>query len=333
MDANYSIKLIKSVKNKDLTEALDIYIHTVDEGSETSTVQIRDYIQNKYNDKREMFFYILYVNNVVVGFAEYGYLPQSEILLIDYICTRPRNHTYFYNFYHMLFEDISEFIKKKNCYIKYIITELSLKKDNQNKYIDIDSNYYRQLFTMEGFKILRSPYYQPYCNMKGELSISDFNLVIKPLINGLFPKTNIDAIFYQEIMTDIYMNHYAAWYEKYMNPNDVNQFFTNLLDRVKKEFTNKIEIDDITLVNCTLFQKGLCQQVSTENITLKKKRLSYAKQWIIRILCVLFSFATCFFCYFKRFDSIETFIYYSFVCHIFMSIYERTSFSKIRISL
>ncbi len=308
MDANYSIKLIKSVKNKDLTEALDIYIHTVDEGSETSTVQIRDYIQNKYNDKREMFFYILYVNNVVVGFAEYGYLPQSEILLIDYICTRPRNHTYFYNFYHMLFEDISEFIKKKNCYIKYIITELSLKKDNQNKYIDIDSNYYRQLFTMEGFKILRSPYYQPYCNMKGELSISDFNLVIKPLINGLFPKTNIDAIFYQEIMTDIYMNHYAAWYEKYMNPNDVNQFFTNLLDRVKKEFTNKIEIDDITLVNCTLFQKGLCQQVSTENITLKKKRLSYAKQWIIRILCVLFSFATCFFCYFKRFDSIETFI-------------------------
>lgn len=308
MDANYSIKLIKSVKNKDLTEALDIYIHTVDEGSETSTIQIRDYIQNKYNDKREMFFYILYVNNAVVGFAEYGYLPQSEVLLIDYICTKPRNHTYFYNFYQMLFEDISEFLKKKSYYIKYIITELSLKKDAENKYIDVDSNYYRQLFTMEGFKILRTPYYQPYCNMKGELFISDFNLVIKPLINGLFPKTNIDATFYQEIMADIYMNHYAAWYEKYMNPNDVNQFFTNLLDRVKKEFTNKIEIDDITLVNCTLFQKGLCQQVSTENITLKKKRLYYAKQWIIRILCVLFSFATCFFCYLKRFDSIETFI-------------------------
>ena len=308
MDANYSIKLIKSVKNKDLTEALDIYIHTVDEGSETSTIQIRDYIQNKYNDKREMFFYILYVNNAVVGFAEYGYLPQSEVLLIDYICTKPRNHTYFYNFYQMLFEDISELLKKKSYYIKYIITELSLKKDVENKYIDVDSNYYRQLFTMEGFKILRTPYYQPYCNMKGELSISDFNLVIKPLINGLFPKTNIDATFYQEIMADIYMNHYAAWYEKYMNPNDVNQFFTNLLDRVKKEFTNKIEIDDITLVNCILFQKGLCQQVSTENITLKKKRLYYAKQCIIRILCVLFSIATGFFCYLKRFDSIETII-------------------------
>lgn len=58
MDSNYSIRLINSVKNKDLTEALDIYIHTVDEGSETSTIQIRDYIQNKYNDEREMFFYM-----------------------------------------------------------------------------------------------------------------------------------------------------------------------------------------------------------------------------------------------------------------------------------
>lgn len=329
MDANYSIKLIKSVKNKDLTEALNIYIHTIDEGSETSTIQIRDYIQKKYNDKREMFFYILYVNNTVVGFAEYGYLPQSEVLLIDYICTSPRNHTYFYNFYQMLFEDISELLKKKSYYIKYIITELSLKKDGENKYIDVDSNYYRQLLTMEGFKILRTPYYQPYCNMKGELSISDFNLVIKPLINGLFPKTNIDATFYQEIMDDIYMNHYAAWYEKYMNPNDVNQFFTNLLDRVKKEFTNKIEIDDITLVNCILFQKGLCQQVSTENITLKKKRLYYAKQWIIRILCVLFSIATVFFCYLKRFDSIETII--CSLLTIFSSVISLWQFMKERL--
>lgn len=307
MDVNYRIKQIKSIKDKDLTEALDIYIHTIDEGSETSTIQIRDYIQNKYNDKREMFFYILYVNNAVVGFAEYGYLPQNEVLLIDYICTSPRNHTYFYNFYQMLFEDIRGLLKKKNYFIKYIITELSLKKDNDNKYIDVDSNYFRQLLTMEGFKILRTPYYQPYCDMEGKLSITEFNLVIKPLINGLFPKTYINAQFYQQIMTDVYMNHYAAWYEKYMDPKEVNQFFINLLGRVKKEFTNKIEFDDVTLVNCALFQKGLCQQVSVENITLKKKRFYYAKQWIVSILCVLFSVATGFFCYLKCFDSVVTF--------------------------
>ena len=66
MNVSYKIKQIKNVKDKDLTDALDIYVHTVDENSETSTSQIRDYIQNKYNDTRKMFFYILYANDVVV---------------------------------------------------------------------------------------------------------------------------------------------------------------------------------------------------------------------------------------------------------------------------
>lgn len=308
MDVNYRIKQVKSVKDKDLIEALDIYLHTIDEDSETSTSQIRDYIQNKYDDTRKMLFYILYANDVIVGFAEYGYLPYSKVLLIDYICTKPRNHTYFYNFYQMLLEDITELLKKNNYYIKYIVTELSLKKDNENKYIDVDSNYFRQLLTVEGFKILRIPYYQPYCNMKQELSLKDFNIAIKPLINGVFTKTNIDDIFYQEMMTDIYLNHYATWYEKYMDAQKVDQFFNDLLHRVKKEFTGNIEIDNITLVNCVLFEKGLCQQISTENITLKKKRTYYIKQWIIRILSVLFSVATGAFCYFKYFDSAVAFL-------------------------
>lgn len=255
-----------------------------------------------------MFFYILYANDKVVGFAEYGYLPHSGVLLIDYICTMPRNHMYFYNFYQMIFEDINGLLKRNGHHIKYIITELSLKKDKENKYIDVDSNYFRQLLSMEGFKILRTPYYQPYCNMKQELALEDFNIAIKPLLNGLFPKTNIDETFYQQIITDIYMNHYKAWYERYMDAKIVDDFFTNLLDRIKREFSGEIEIDDITLVNCVLFQSGLCKQISTENITLKKKRINYAKQWVIRIFCVIFSIATGVLCYMKRFDSLETFI-------------------------
>ena len=307
METNYKIRLVTNVKDKDLLDALDIYIHTVDENSETSTSEIRDYISQKYKDTRKMFFYILYVNNTVVGFAEYGYLPKSEALLIDYICTYPRNHTYFYNFYHMLYEDISVILKKGNFYIKYIITELSLKKDKENRYIDIDSNYFRQLLSMEGFKVLKTPYFQPYCNMKHELSFMDFNIVIKPLINGLSSKTQISEEFYFELLSDIYKNHYVTWYEKYMDPEQVETFFDKLLYKAKKEFTNKIEIDDITLVNCVLFQNGLCNQVSSENITLQAKRKYQLKQWIVRILCVVFAITTAIFCYSDFFNTEVTF--------------------------
>lgn len=308
MDTNYTIRLVKSANDKDLVEALDIYIHMVDERSETSTSQIRDYILNKYKDERKLFFYVLYANNKIVGFAEYGYLPNSKALFIDYICTKPRNHIYFYNFYHMIFEDISGLLKKKNNYIKYIITELSLKKDNENKYIDVNSNYFRQLLTNEGFKILRTPYYQPYYDeMKKELFCYDFNIAIKPLINGLYTKTTVDKTFYKDLLQDIYMNHYAEWYKKFMDQSNVEKYFDNLLNTVEKEFTDKIEIDNITLVNCALFQNGLCQQLSTENITLKKKRNYYAKQWTMRILCVIFSIATGIFCFLERFDTSEAF--------------------------
>lgn len=309
MEKNYRIKQVKSVKDKDLIEALDIYMHTVDVNSETSTTQIREYIQNKYDDIRKMFFYILYVNDKVAGFAEYGYLPDSGVLFIDYICTYPRTPTLFYNFYQMLFEEINGLLKKNCCHIKYIVTELSLKKDNEDKYIDDDSNYFRQLLTMEGFKILRTPYYQPYySNMKKELLLSDFNIAINPLMNGLYDHTTVDKAFYLEILTDIYMHHYAVWYEKFMDQTKVDQFFTDLLNKAEKEFTEKIEINNITLVNCKLFQNGLCQQISTENITLKKKRSYYAKQWAMRIFCMLFSIATGVFCYLERFDLSETFV-------------------------
>lgn len=309
METNYRIKAVINVKDKDLPEALDLYIRSVDENSDTSTSEIRAYIQNKYDDNRKMFFYILYVNNSVVGFAEYGYLPENQIIFIDYICTFPRNHTYFYNFYHMIFEDISDFLRKGNHFIKYIVTELSLKKDSENKYIDTDSNYFRQLLSTEQFKIIKTPYYQPYCNAKHNLEIMDFNIAIKPMINGLFSKTEIDKNFYEAILTDIYINHYVAWYKKFMDSEQVESFFNDLMTKIFKEFTNevKIEIDDITLVNCILFQNGLCKQLSTENITLRKKQKYCFRQWVFRVGCVLFAVVTGVFCYFDFFDSGVTF--------------------------
>ena len=42
METTYKIRLVTNAKDKDLLDALNIYIHTVDENSETSTSEIRD---------------------------------------------------------------------------------------------------------------------------------------------------------------------------------------------------------------------------------------------------------------------------------------------------
>lgn len=296
MESNYKIKLITNTKARDLTKALDIFIQSVDEQSETSTSEIRSYIQNKYSEDRQMFFYILYSNNQVVGYAEYGYLPTTEVLFIDYICTNPRNHTYFYNYYHMILEDISSLLQKQQKHIKYIVTELSLKKDLDNKYIDTDSNYFRQLLSMENFEILKAPYYQPVLNPTEQVPALEFNLAIKPLINGLFPNTNLEKEFYLKLVRDIYNNHYASWYKHFQDNDRVEKHIQFLLEKIEKEFPHSITIDDITLVNCVLFQNGLCKQVDTENITLKKERIYTLKSMIFTIIALIFAvitFAVC----------------------------------------
>lgn len=292
MEVNYRIKIVSSAKDKDLIKALDIYIHSVDEQSDTSTSEIRTYIQEKFQEERQMFFYILYTNNQVVGYAEYGYLPKTSVLFIDYICTNPRNHTFFYNFYHMIFEDISKRLQRKNQYIKYIVTELSLKKDNDDVYIDKDSNYFRQLLTMEEFKILKAPYYQPALNSSNLNQPLEFNIAIKPLINGVFTNTNLDKNFYINLVNDIYYNHYALWYNHFKDSSIVNNHIKDLFEKVVKAFPSTILIDDITLVNCVLFQNGLCKQVDTENITLKKERKQNIKLWLFRIVALCFSIIT-----------------------------------------
>ena len=292
MEVNYRIKIVSSAKDRDLIKALDIYIHSVDEQSDTSTSEIRTYIQEKFQEERQMFFYILYANNQVVGYAEYGYLPKTSVLFIDYICTNPRNHTFFYNFYHMIFEDVSERLQRKNQYIKYIVTELSLKKNNDDVYIDKDSNYFRQLLTMEEFKILKAPYYQPALNSSNLNQPLDFNIAIKPLINGVFTNTNLDKNFYIDLVNDIYYNHYALWYKHFKDRSYVDSHIKGLFERVVKEFPSTILIDDITLVNCVLFQNGLCKQVDTENITLKKERKQNLKLWLSRITALCFSVIT-----------------------------------------
>lgn len=302
MESNYKIKLITGIKARDLTNALDIYIQSVDEQSETSTSEIRSYIENKYLEDRQMFFYILYSNNHVVGYAEYGYLPATEVLFIDYICTNPRNHTYFYNFYHMILEDISSILQKQQKFIKYIITELSLKKDLDNKYIDTDSNYFRQLLSMEKFEILKAPYYQPALNSMEQSSALEFNLAIKPLINGLFPNTNLEKSFYLSLVRDIYNNHYAAWYKHFQDNDRVEGHIQFLLDKIEKEFPRSLTIDDITLVNCVLFQNGLCKQVDPENITLKKERIHILKSFVFTIIALILAVITFVVCCINAFE-------------------------------
>ncbi|TRW21024.1 hypothetical protein FL857_12260 [Criibacterium bergeronii] len=295
MEVSYSIKNAVKASKKDLIEALDIYTKTVDKFSETNTNEIMDYINKQYKENRIMFFYILYLNEEVCGFAEYGYLPKNKILLLDYLCTSERNHTIFFSFYHIIFEDIKANLKKRSLFIDFIITELSL-KENDKKLIDVDSNYYRQVLSFEKFHILKIPYKQPYFN-DDKITFSDFNLAIKKAgsyENNLY---KFDRNFYIFLLEELYEEHYIKWYLHYMSEEsklNINEHFKSIIEFIKIEYPNETFSEEIYSVNCNVFDEGLCTQVNPEIITLtrerKIKRTKYFKftLWlVITIISIL----------------------------------------------
>ncbi|WP_394959999.1 hypothetical protein [Candidatus Allofournierella merdavium] len=271
----------KRCSKQDITAALDIYCKSTDPGSWTDTNQICDHIWNSQAyraEPRQMFFYLLYDNDgTVEGFSEFAYLPENRVLVLDYLCTRQRNHVLFYNFYHMVVCEIQESLKKEGKFIQFLLTELSLTSAN-GQLIDIDSNYFRHLLSNENYKLLKYPYYQPPLLPHDEAK--EFNLAIA--INGASDEVPLflSASQYLSIVKELYISHYLAWYKNYPGMGDTTD---KLIDRIAHELVQNKESYPIALVQCKLFDEGQCPKITVENITLERYR---KKKWK-RILPIL----------------------------------------------
>lgn len=282
-------KVVPAAKctKKDVILAIDIYCKSVDPGSMTDTNQIKDYIWNPKEHSQEprtMFFYLLYgSDNEVEGFAEFAYLPENQVLVLDYLCTSQRNHVLFYNFYHMVVQEIEEVLKRKGQFVRYILTELSLTKIN-GKLIDVDSNYFRHLLSNENYRLLKYPYYQPPLLPHEEAQ--EFNLAIKLMSADGDGLLILEKAQYLSIVRELYYSHYLPWYH---NRQGYEELIHQLLLRIKSEIFQSRESGPIVLVQCKLFEEGQCPKYTAENVTLPRVKKKKRK---IRVLILIWSILT-----------------------------------------
>lgn len=288
---------------KDVIAALDIYCKSVDQGAMTDTNQIKDYIWNSkehINENRTMFFYLMYnQNHEVIGFAEFAYLPQTQVLVLDYLCTSQRNHMLFYNFYHMVLNEITDKLKKNGQFIRYIITELSLNQKD-GKLVDADSNYFRHLLSIENYRLLKYPYYQPPL-MKHEKA-EEFNIAIK-LISSENTNFYLSKDQYLLIIEELYNSHYLSWFA---NDAAYTEIIQKLLSRIKTEIPPNKKSDGIALIQCRLFEDGQCPKFTAENITIPRERKRKHKALTCIILWAILSVVTFLFCVIPQFNNIST---------------------------
>ena len=286
-----TFKLIETKnRRKEVEKAIDIYLSTIDiETSYTNTNQIKEHIfSDDKSEKRQLFFYNLYMNNELFGFAEFGYLPKTETLVIDYICTKKRNHCAFYTFYQLCIEEISNKLAHQNYHFKYIITEISLAQNN-GLYCDVDSNYFRKMLSINNFVLLKYPYYQP--SFEGKQF--SFSIAIKSTSESSVNSLLTDKE-YISIVEELYYSHYGTWYKHYYSEKEVDTTIEKLLNKIKREISPQKDNNNISLVNCPVFEAGNCKNVDIEPITLSKK----IKKSLLSLILIIFWFVITIACIF-----------------------------------
>ncbi|MBR6581659.1 MAG: hypothetical protein IKK66_10215 [Ruminococcus sp.] len=306
MELQFKTVPAKRCPKKDVIAALEIYCKSVDHGSLTDTNQIKDYIWNTKqhaNEERIMFFYLLYgQNNDVLGFSEFAYLPENKVLVLDYLCTHQRNHLLFYNFYHLVLQDITDTLKKEYLFIRYIITELSLNQ-YAGKLIDTDSNYFRHLLSNENFQLLKYPYYQPPL-LKHETA-QEFNIAIK-LHASEESMLSLRKAEFLSIVEELYFSHYDKWYQNYLTDDTYSKTLQQLIARINSEILNDESTESIALVKCQLFEDGQCPKFQADNITISRNKRKTWKTKVIPFIWVILSIVTFAFCVFPAFSNIST---------------------------
>ena len=265
-EMRFEITPAKKVSQKDLATSLAIYIENVDSNSITNTNEISYYIENpKVDKKREMFFYVLYYDSEVCGFAEAGFLHEIDAIIIDYLCTNPRNQVLFFNFYNLVIDAIEKSVNKLSV---YKITELTTTKNSENKLCDADSNYFRKMLSFENFKIIKAPYYAPSLGPQKNEKEMEYNLAISGNFASLTKNT------FLKIVKCLYDDHYSSWYMKFDDENKIKIYLDRLYQKIISEMSKKDEVyaAEFLLVNCKIYEEGKCTHVDIQNLTRKKRR-------------------------------------------------------------
>lgn len=257
-----------SARNKDFLKALDIYSKNVPNNVKTEQNQLSQYVTKKYGkNKREMVFYVLYVGNIVIGYAEIGVLFTSKVFFIDYFILDKeyQSNTYFYALYNLVLLDLKE--KYKN--IKYIIVENYLNDDVPNSV----ERFSKKCLALENYQIIDIQYKQPSLDEYMNDSIVQCQLLIKETsdLNG---NNTISKEFYLELLNDIYFNHYYEWFTHFFTKEKLKEYYDNLENMIietEKIISPKIKLKNYTYINCQYYNIKKCTFNENKSFKLPKK--------------------------------------------------------------
>lgn len=236
---SYSLKRFNSSVNPDFAAALLLYTRNTPSNIRTDTNEITywlDNFSNKFGD--DFYVFGFYRNKQLVGYAEAAYFCGERLFAFDYIVIDKihRRNNVFYEFV----DHLKSYMESNRPEYRYAVAEVPY--GSGQEYPSQESRLLARLLKMQGFRIIRAPYYQPRLMLEDAESEMSADLLIYST-NGL---ESIRRDTYLDIVHTVYYKYYLRW--KNITPNSLAAYNIHL-DSLYSKIKSGVGKKQIILIN------------------------------------------------------------------------------------
>lgn len=202
--ASYKLKRFLSSRDPDFAAALMIYVRNTPANIRTDTNEIT-YWLDEYAEKFGDVFHVFgfYRDRQLVGYAEAAYFREERLIALDYITidSAHRRNNVFFEFV----DQLKQYFEDSYPEYRYAVAEVTYGSGQQ--YPSQESRLMARLLKLQGFHVIRAPYYQPRLMLEDAESEMQADLLI-------FSTSELESIrvdTYLSIVHTLYYKYYLRW--------------------------------------------------------------------------------------------------------------------------
>jgi hypothetical protein len=167
----------------------------------------------------------LYLNDQVIGYAQFAYFVEEKIIFVDYIVIskHQRKNNTFYEFV----EEIREFLQKQDIEYDFILAEVGGFEGNEPA--QQTKNLIR-LLKMSGFGVVKTNYYHP--RLGKTKYDSELQSILMMYSSGEVKTIKKETFFL--FLDTIYFKHYKRWYDDFFSERERAEYGNSLLRLIEQ---------------------------------------------------------------------------------------------------
>jgi len=275
----FVLKPIMKSLDDDFVNGLAIYMKETPKEILTNSNEITYWLDKGTTDNPfEMMLFVLYLDNVLIGFSQITYIKSQQIVILDYISIKEpyRVNSVFLVFLSM----IQNYLISSGKQIIYYIAEISNKDAGKN--IDRESAFYKRIICLENYGQVMNKYYNLPLGIDNYESEFESLMYIKT--NDNIPYINRETFL--AIVKSICYEYYYSWYSEFLDDKNIQLYknkLDNYYDEIKKTCTS-VHIE-IKYSQCPLFYQENTNK-TFGSVPAQKKR-NYAKIPLLAISVII----------------------------------------------